>query len=50
MFGLFTVVLTVSHTYLICMNQSTVETFGAKGMKEREEMTLAKLHPWCAIG
>lgn len=50
MFALFTVALTVSHSHMICMNQSTVEMFGTKGMKEREEMTLAKLHPWYAIG
>lgn len=50
MFGLFTTALTVSHTHMICMNQSTVETFGSRAMKEREEMTLSKLHPFCAIG
>lgn len=42
-FALFTVSLFITHTYMISMNQTTVESVSLRAMKEREAGTLAMM-------
>ncbi|KAG9015877.1 hypothetical protein FRB90_004337 [Tulasnella sp. 427] len=46
LFALFTLGLSVTHTYLILLNLTTVEDYGIKSMEERENYTLSHMFPW----
>lgn len=45
-FGLFTLGLVITHGYLLTLNLTTIEEYGIKGMREREEHVLASMWPW----
>ncbi|TCD67747.1 palmitoyltransferase pfa5 [Steccherinum ochraceum] len=50
MFIWFTVALLATHTHMILINQTTVETLNASRMKERESTVLGRLHAWNQCG
>ncbi|KAI0043421.1 zf-DHHC-domain-containing protein [Auriscalpium vulgare] len=46
LFALFTIVMFLTHTSLISMNQTTVENISVRSMKQRESEMLGELYPW----
>ncbi|KAH7924201.1 zf-DHHC-domain-containing protein [Leucogyrophana mollusca] len=50
LFGLFTLLMTLSQTYSLMLNQTTVESLGFRAMKDREKATLMHMHSWWEIG
>ncbi|KAL0057793.1 hypothetical protein AAF712_015551 [Marasmius tenuissimus] len=45
LFFIFTVALMISHTHLLCISQTTVESMMQRTMQEREDAALARVFP-----